>query len=129
VLYNVADLLPFVVALDRQATRRVVLEITEAHPMVVTAPLWRHFHDHDAPSGPTWELAVEVLREAGIEPQVQRWSKPPREVGRDVLVRYYRRRLCLPVAAEPEVDRVLGPIDAPRPVVTIWWDRWSGGVR
>lgn len=122
VLYNVADLEPFVRALNAAARRRVVVELTETHPMTTSAPLWKHFHDLDRPNGPSAELAVDVIRELGFDVQVERWSRPPRDVARAVYVRMNRRRLCLPVDAEAEVDRVMSPTDLPRDVVTIWWD-------
>lgn len=123
VFYNVADLGPFVSALTVTARRRVVVELTAEHPMVVSGPLWRHFHDLDRPAGPTADLAVEVLRDLGLTPQSERWSRPPRAVPREAYVRLYRRRLCLPRGSEPQVDAVMGPTDRPREVVTIWWDR------
>jgi SAM-dependent methyltransferase len=122
VLYNVADLEPFIRALDAAAGRRVVIELTGTHPMTTSAPLWRHFHDLDRPDGPSADLALEVIRGLGIDAQIQHWSRPSRIVQREVYVRMNRQRLCLPVAAEPEVDRVMGPTDRPRDVVTIWWD-------
>ena len=123
VLYNVADLVPFVEALTSHARRRVVVELTARHPLVDSAPLWRHFHGIDRPDGPSAALAAEALRDAGVVVQLQRWSRPPRDVPRDAYVRLNRRRLCLPVAAEPEVDRVMGDsASAWRDVVTLWWD-------
>jgi SAM-dependent methyltransferase len=123
VLYNVADLAPFVTALTAAATRRVVVELTAAHPLTTSAPLWRHFHGVDRPDGPTSDLAIEALREIGVVPQSQSWSRPPREVPREAYVRLNRRRLCLPVEAEPEVDRLMAdPSTAHRDVVTLWWD-------
>ena len=123
VFYNVADLPPFVQALTDHARRRVVVELTARHPLVDSGPLWRHFHDLDRPTGPSAALAVEVLRDAGVAPQLQRWSRPPRDVPREAYVRLNRRRLCLPVSAEPEVERVMGDTaSAWRDVVTLWWD-------
>ena len=122
VLYNVGDLPPFVRALSAAARRRVVVEITATHPMTTSASLWRHFHDLDRPDGPTADLALEVIRDVGIDARIERWSRPPRDVAREVYVRMNRQRLCLPVEAEPEVDRVMGPTDLPRDVVTLWWD-------
>jgi hypothetical protein len=123
VLYNVAALEPFVRALTEHSRRRVVVELTATHPLTASAPLWRHFHGLARPDGPTAELAVDVRREVGLDPQVRRWSRPPRDVPREAYVRLNRRRLCLPVSAEPEVDRVMGDSVAwPRDVVTIWWD-------
>lgn len=123
VFYNVAELATFAHTLTDHAHRRVVVELTERHPLVGTAALWRHFHDIDRPSGPTAALAVEVLRDAGIEPSEEHWSRAPRDVPREVFVRLNRRRLCLPASAEPEVDRVMGDtVDLRRDVVTLWWD-------
>jgi hypothetical protein len=122
VLYNVADLAPFVLALGAAARRRVVVEITATHPMTTSGPLWKHFHDLDRPDGPSADLAAEVIRDLGFDVKVEVWSRPPRDVPREVYVRMNRQRLCLPVDAEPEVDRVMGPMDKPRDVVTIWWD-------
>jgi SAM-dependent methyltransferase len=122
VFYNVGDLPPFVAALTDHARGRVVVELTETHPMVASAPLWRHFHDLDRPAGPDVDLALDVLREVGIDAQVQRWQRPPRNVPRADYVRLYRQRLCLTADAEPEIDAVMAPTDTPRDVATIWWD-------
>ena len=122
VLYNVAHLGPFVRALDAAARRRVVVELTATHPMTTSAPLWKHFHNLDRPDGPSADLALDVIRGLGIDAQMQRWSRPPRTVDRSVYVRMNRQRLCLPVEADPEIDRLMGPTDVPRDVVTIWWD-------
>ena len=123
VFYNVADLPPFVTALSSAAKHRVVVELTATHPLTASAPLWRHFHGIDRPDGPTAGLAMEVLRELGLSPQSKAWSRPPRDVPREAYVRLNRRRLCLPVDAEPEVDRLMtDPTSTSRDVVTIWWD-------
>ncbi len=129
VFYNVPDLPPFATALTDHARRRVVVELTARHPLADTAPLWRHFHGLDRPSGPTADLAVEVLAEAGIAARVQRWQRPSRIVSREVYVRLNRRRLCLPADREPEVDAVMGPTDRPRDVVTLSWDVSTAGSR
>jgi SAM-dependent methyltransferase len=123
VLYNVANLPPFVHALNAAARERVIVEVTATHPMTTSAPLWRHFHNLDRPDGPSADLALEVIRGAGLDAHIERWSRPPRSVDRSVYVRMNRQRLCLPVGAEPEVDRVMAPTEVPRDVVTIWWDR------
>jgi len=122
VFYNVADLPPFVTALTAHARSRVVVEMTATHPLTALAPLWRHFHGIDRPDGPTAALAEQVLREHGVEPHVESWTRPAREVPREVYVSMNRRRLCLPVDAEPEVDRLMGDTaSAGRDVVTMWW--------
>lgn len=123
VFYNVPDLGPFVAALTAHARRRVVVELSERHPLVETAALWRHFHGIDRPGGPTAALATQVLAEAGLAAHEEHWTRPPRDVPREVFVRLNRRRLCLPESAEPEVERTMGPGGSwPRNVVTLWWD-------
>jgi len=122
VFYNVPELPEFALALTAKARRRVVIELTAVHPLVATAPLWRHFHGIDRPRGPSAELAVEVLTDAGLHVSQQRWQRPARDVPRQVMVTLNRRRLCLPATSEPEVDRLMGEADLPRDVVTLWWD-------
>jgi hypothetical protein len=122
VFYNVADLEPFVHALSAAARRRVVVELTSTHPMTVSAPLWRHFWNLERPDGPSAHLAADVLRELSIDVHVEKFTRPSRIAERSVYVRMNRQRLCLPVAAEPEVDRVMAETNLPRDVVTLWWD-------
>src|SRR5207302_1017411 len=59
VLYNVADLVPFIAALNQAATHRVVIEITRSHPRnrPLEQILWRHFWNLDRPNGPGWQDA------------------------------------------------------------------------
>ena len=57
-LYGVADLAAFVLALDAHAHRRVILELTQRHPLAAMAPLWRYFWDLERPEGPTAADAV-----------------------------------------------------------------------
>jgi SAM-dependent methyltransferase len=137
VLYNSPDLVPFVRALDTAARRRVVVEITDAHPRVSPEEhvLWRHFWQIERPEGPRWEDAVAVLRELGIEPAVERWQRRRGFAfrNRDDLVANFRRRLCLPATRDPEVLEQLRPwlvhedgrwlmSGRPRGLVTLWWD-------
>jgi SAM-dependent methyltransferase len=137
VLYNVPDLVPFVDALTGAARRRVVVEITAAHPRVSPEEkvLWRHFWHLDRPDGPDWEDAVAVLREMGIDPAVESWERQRGFAfrSRDDLVAAVRRRLCLRADRDPEVLEVLGPwlvreegrwrlSGRPRGLVTLWWD-------
>jgi SAM-dependent methyltransferase len=122
VLYNVADLAPFVAALTAAARHRVVVELTAEHPMVASRPLWQHFHGIDRPTGPSADLAADALRELGITVELERWSRPPRAVPRSAYVALNRCRLCLPADRDPEVDRLMGPTDQARDVVTLRWD-------
>ena len=137
VLYNVAELGPFVDALTRAARRRVVVEITASHPREreVERALWRHFWGLERPHGPTWQDAVAVMRERGIEPQVERWQL---EVNwgmhtLDDLVAHLRQGICLPPERDAEVRSVVlehvhevngaWPLsNRPRELVTLWWD-------
>lgn len=133
VTYNVPDIVPFALALDAAARHRVVVEMTDVHPWVPTNDLWRHFHDLDRPAGPSAQLCAEVLAAAGLPVHGQTWQRPARRTDRVQTVAFIRRRLCLPAAAEPEVDAAL-PADyqfALRGVTTLWWDvrAWRRGRR
>jgi SAM-dependent methyltransferase len=125
VLYNVAELVPFVRALTSAARRRVVVELTAQHPQSALSPLWLHFHGLERPTGPNAGDAVSVLEEIGIEPEVERFTGPARlaEVDRGDLVAFARRRLCLPAERDPEVESLL-PVNATLPgreLVCVWW--------
>ena len=136
VLYNVWELAPFVEALDRRARTRVVLELTDRHPLAWMHDLWETFHNLTRPQGPTAHDCEGALGELGIAP-----SRDERvQVGagwfdrRDDAVALIRRRLCLPGERDPEVAAALGDRlvkhdglwSAGPPsgtVVTLWWDR------
>jgi len=124
VLYNVADLAAFALALTAHARRRVVVEVTSTHPRSGQAPLWRHFHNLDRPTGPTADDAVAVLVEAGLDVSSEAFLAPPRlDRSRDAWVGLVRRHLCLPPERDAEVEALL-PADAElgfRDVVALWW--------
>lgn len=136
VLYNVGDLMPFVTALNDAAERRVVVEITRSHPRdrVLERELWQHFWNLERPTVPGWEDAVAVMRDAGIEPNVELWESPQRGGGSlDELVSWMRRTVCVDAAREDEVRAIvlrhaaerdglwrLSP--EPRALATLWWD-------
>jgi SAM-dependent methyltransferase len=121
VLYNVADLAPFARALTGHARRRVVAELTERHPLVGLAPLWRRFHDLDRPTGPGAGDAVAALAAVGLAVDRQDWEQPERFGFDDFdeLVAFTRRRLCLPAARDPEVAEAL-LADGTRQVDGVW---------
>jgi len=127
VAYNVADLGSFALAATRHARQRVVLELPERHPQSRLAPLWRHFWGLERPDGPTAEDALEVLREAGLDPAAMTWQEDAQrrpDLPQAQRVEFTRVRLCLPPERDREVAAVLdeaGPL-SPRQVATIWWD-------
>jgi SAM-dependent methyltransferase len=109
VLYNVAELAPFVRALTAHARRRVIVEITERHPLTALNPYWQRFHGLKRPEGPTADDAIALLRTLGLEVAAERWRRPATaeyaSFGR--LVDVTRRRLCLPPSRAGEVAAAL----------------------
>lgn len=125
VAYNVADLTPFVLALDAAAGRRVVMELTLTHPQTANAPLWREFWDLDRPAGPRAEDALAVVREAGIEATLDFGSAGSlrRDASIEARAVTAARMLCLGPDRLPEVERsvlALPPRSDQRAI--IWWD-------
>lgn len=121
VLYNAPDLGPFVAALDRHA-RRVVIELTETHPMSGLNPLWQRFHGLTRPSGPTADDAIAALRELGVEPEVVRWRRKVGPRPFDELLDVTRRRLCLGPDRDGELaDALRETISDTRSMATIVW--------
>ena len=125
VLYNVPDLVPFATALTRHARARVVVELTGTHPLTRLPPMWEAVHHQPRPDGPTAELAVAVLREAGLEPEVrERVIAPVVRTGAllDTWVDFTRRQLCLPPERRPEVEELMQrhPPQPRRSVVLAW---------
>lgn len=135
VLYNVGDLGPFARALTDQARRRVVVEITGAHPLAWMSDLWRRFHGLERSSGPTADDAEAALGELGLGVSRQDREIEPRSGGfdrREDAVALVRRRLCLPADLDAEIAEALGDRLAERgglwsagpvtqPIVTMWW--------
>lgn len=114
VLYNVPDLAEFATQLTAHARRRVVVELTAAHPLVRLNALWRRFHNVERPEGPTAEDALAVLREAGIHVRAERWHRADATtyVSFDELVDMTRQRLCLPRSRAGELESVLRAMGA-----------------
>jgi SAM-dependent methyltransferase len=137
VLYNVADLEPFVRRLAAVAEQRVVFELTARHPLAWMNDLWLHFHDLERPTGPSSHDALDVLSEIGIEATLERWEAPSAAGGfadRSDALALARRRLCLPSSRDEELASVLGSRLAERGglwsvgsagsqrLATIWFD-------
>jgi SAM-dependent methyltransferase len=125
VLYNVPDLVPFATALTTKARDLVVVELTGTHPLTRLAPMWEAVHHQPRPDGPTAELAAEVLREAGLEPEVrERVIEPVARTGAllDTGVDVTRRQLCLPPERRPVVEALMRrhPPRPRRSVVLSW---------
>ena len=125
VLYNVADVGPFIKALDSHARSRVVLEVPALHPLASLSGAWRHFWDLERPVGPSAEDLIDVLTELGIDASLERFEGTMRvETDLDQAAHFTRIRLCLPASRE---DEVLDFVTRHRPpstrsLATIWWD-------
>jgi len=139
VLYNVADLAPFAEALTGHARHRVVVELTDRHPLVDLGPLWRRFHDLERPTGPGADDATAALEALGLRVARQDWESRDRFGFDDFdeLVAFTRRRLCLPARRDPEVaaallDQGTRQVDGvwvsgqPRRVTTLSWAGSAG---
>jgi SAM-dependent methyltransferase len=136
VLYNVADIEPFVRALSEHARRRVVVEMTERHPLAWMNDLWLRFHGLRRPEGPTAADARRALEDLGIRARREDHRAPGSGAGfarREDAVAFIRRRLCLPAERDPEVAEALGDrlaehdgvwtsSAASQPLVTLLWD-------
>lgn len=128
VLYNVADLPPFLHALAAHARRRVVVEIPMLHPLSHMAPLWRDFWGLERPVRPTAYDALAVARDAGIEARIDVWDDQPFTSRTSITAaqqaHFMRVRLCLPAEREADVAAALTShtSEGPRQTATIWWD-------
>lgn len=138
VLYNVADLVPFVEALSGHALRRVVVELSAEHPLNWLDPLWLRFHGWDRPPGPTAPVAQEVLADLGYRVGREERERLGTRAGgferREDAVALMRKRLCLSADRDDELadalgDRLMATDDglwsagpASQTMVTLWWD-------
>lgn len=123
VVYNVADIVAFLTALDDHAGRRVVIELTESHPQADLNPLWRALHGIDRPEGPVADDLIALLGAMGIAVHSERFARPAlwAHVDRAQQVAFARRRLCVGPERDREIERMLPAGD--RRLVTLWWDR------
>jgi SAM-dependent methyltransferase len=130
VLYDVADVTPFIVALTEHAQLAVVVEIPTRHPMSAWSPAFRHFWDLERPDGPTHLDLVAVLDELGLQPEFTTSPRPALPVyaaDPDLFVPMARRRLCLSADRDDELAAWLdaNPLPWPDTVATI---RWPGSA-
>ena len=125
VVYNVQNIEDFLIALNSHATKRVVLELPQRHPLNAAAPLWKHFWNLDRPTGPEPEVLMQVLAELGFDAKIELWEGRMREEpDLQSEAHYSRIRLCLPVSRETEMLEFLKqtPKKKIRELATIWWD-------
>ena len=125
VVYNVAQIEDFFLAMNSHATSRVVLEAPQQHPLSTSAALWKHFWNLDRPDEPTPKDLILVLAELGITAHLELWEGViRRESSLEQLAHYSRIRLCLPADREGEVLEFLTtqPPVTTRKLATIWWD-------
>ncbi|HEX9032578.1 MAG TPA: class I SAM-dependent methyltransferase [Streptosporangiaceae bacterium] len=134
VLYNVADLAPFVTSLTSHARRLVVVETSGVHPLTSLNDLWLTFHGLRRPERPTGTDLIAILRAMDLDIGYVPWR---RQGGPDYssfaeLVDVTRRRLCLPPERADEVGAALteAGVDPAHPqdlgssgrdALTIWW--------
>lgn len=134
VVYDVPELVPFLKAMDRKAESAVVIEMFPEHPWSSLREAYRHFHQLDRPEGPTVDDLLEVVRELGHAPLVERWIRPSDIVYETVeeLVAASARRLVLPPTRWAELAEYVKPqiVGIPgnyrvgpdeREIFTVWW--------
>jgi 2-polyprenyl-3-methyl-5-hydroxy-6-metoxy-1,4-benzoquinol methylase len=122
VVYNVAGIVPFLHELDAHARRRVVIELTESHPLSTLNAVWRELHGIERPSRPRADDLVSIVDAMAVPLNVERFTRPlsPSPVLRRERVALARRRLCVGPEHDEEISRLL-PTDE-RSLVTVWWD-------
>lgn len=112
VLPLVVDAPRFIRTMEAAATDRVMLYLGAFSNDVILDPLWRHFHDRPRRPGATYLDAVAVLREMGIEVEVEVVEVPFRAHFQDLAsaVKEYRELLLLPdtAASKRELGVLLG---------------------
>ncbi|MFO7548737.1 MAG: methyltransferase domain-containing protein [Acidimicrobiia bacterium] len=142
VVYDVADLGPFLRAMEDVARRGVVVELTRSHPWSGLAPWFRELHGLDRPTGPTDGDFVAVASEVcEVTPAVERWKRPGGLwfESRDEIVGFYARRLVLPPERRPELEALIEPAvrelpdgrlvvgEDVRELTTVWWEKVASG--
>jgi SAM-dependent methyltransferase len=135
VVFDVADVGPFLIAMNERATAGVVIEMTDRHPWVHLGPYYRALHALERPLGPGWEDLVAVVHEViGVDPAVEHWRRPTdlwfESV--DEILEFYAKRLLigpdrwteLRALLEPDIVSGSGGYQVgteSRDLVTVWW--------
>ena len=125
VVYNVADIGPFLEQLSSHATRRVVIEMPQRHPLSSLSAAWEHFWGLERPTTPTSDDLLAVLGEMGVTLRSEDFVGSLRNApDLESAARFARIRLCLPTSREDEVRSFLrdNPPPVDRPLTSIWWD-------
>lgn len=128
VLYDVADIVPFVLALTDHARLAVVVEVPVAHPMSAWSPGWEHFWGIERPDGPVLADLLAVLDELGLDPEHTTSARSPLSRASSdpsALVPVARKRLCLTADRDAELADWLAA-NPPRFADTVATVRWAG---
>ena len=128
VAFNVAEIVPFLQALNDHAINRVVIEIPTLHPQSHLNPLWKKFWNIDRPIKPSAADLAGIAGAMGFEVNLEEWQDET--WGRRVQmpeaerIRYARIRLCLQEDRDAEVGAALSELgdEPPHEVATLWWD-------
>lgn len=126
VIYNVADIAPFLWALTEHARLAVVVELTTVHPMSAWSDAWRHFWGLERPDGPGLDSLVAVVKEMGFEPEVATFARRNAD-STPVVTETARRRLCLSADRDAEIEAYFEelPVAWPDTIATL---RWPGAA-
>lgn len=126
VVFNVSRIEDFLIALDAHATKRVIIEMPQQHPLSTMTQAWKHFWNLDRPQGPTSSDLVAIAESLGFNPKFENWSHPVRSnISEAENIEFTRIRLCLPADRDLEVAEFLAthPAAPERKLTTIWWDK------
>lgn len=125
VVYNVSLIEDFLFSMNAHASKRVILEMPQRHPLANASGLWKHFWKLERPEDPTPYDLLNVLEDLGFDAKVEFWQGEMRqESDLEQLAHYSRIRLCLPLSREHEVLDFLRnhPPSPTRNLATIWWN-------
>lgn len=127
VVFNVAEIGPFLQQLDWHARKRVVIEMPLRHPMSNVNALWKRFWNVERPTSPTAEQLLSICRSLGFDAQILTWADPTwgnrAPQSQAERIEHTRIRLCLTADRDEEIAQALADMPAtPTEIATIWWD-------